>query len=80
MVKIPRIRVYDGIDNINIDSVVRKEILEAMFESNFNTAKLIMKKKGGYAQAAPSGTIFNGDPMYIQAQSNQNFITKIFTW
>ncbi len=74
--QIPRIRIYDGIDNINIDSVVKKEILEAMFESNFNTAKLIMKKKGGYAQAAPSGTIFNGDPMYIQAQSNQTLLQR----
>jgi len=62
------------IDNVNFDSPVIKEIMEYLFDSNFQAAKKIVSKKTGYAQAAPSGTFFNTTPQYINTMSEQSLL------
>ena len=62
------------IDNINFDSSVRKEIMEYLFDSNFQTAKKVISKKTGYAQAAPSGTFFNSTQQYVNTMSEQTLL------
>ena len=65
------------IDNIDINSPVIKEVMEYLFDSNFQTAKKIINKKGGYAQAAPSGTFFNTTPEYITTMSEQSLLKAL---
>ena len=62
------------IDNVDFDSPVIKEVMEYLFDSNFQTAKKIINKKTGYAQAAPSGTFFNTTPQYINTMSEQSLL------
>ena len=59
------------IDNVDINSVVNKEVMEYLFNENFEVAKKIISKKGGYAQAAPSGTFLNTTKEYISTMSEQ---------
>lgn len=65
------------IDNVTFDSPVIKEIMEYLFDSNFQTAKKIIKKQTGYAQAAPSGTFFNTTPQYINTMSEQTLMKAL---
>jgi len=62
------------IDNVDFDSPVIKEVMEYLFDSNFQTARKIVSKKTGYAQAAPSGTFFNTTPQYINTMSEQTLL------
>jgi len=68
------IRVYPQpdarIDNTNFESIVNKEIMEYVFEQNFEVARKIVQKKGGYANAAPSGSFFNTDRYYVETMAN----------
>jgi len=70
-----RIGVYaqpdPRIDNVDINSPVFKEVMEYLFNENFEVAKKIISKKGGYAQAAPSGTFLNTTKEYISTMSEQ---------
>tara|TARA_R100000781_G_scaffold115019_1_gene88520 strand:+ start:360 stop:6386 length:6027 start_codon:yes stop_codon:yes gene_type:complete len=65
------------IDNIDIDSEVNKEVMEYLFDSNFQTARKIVDKKGGYAQAAPSGSFFNTDAHYLTTMSEQSLVKAL---
>ena len=65
------------IDNVDINSPVIKEVMEYLFDANFQTAKKIIDKKGGYAQAAPSGSFFNTDKHYIQTMSEQSLVKAL---
>ena len=51
--------------------------MEYLFDTNFQTAKKIISKKGGYAQAAPSGTFFNTTPEYITTMSEQSLMKAL---
>ena len=65
------------IDNVDINSPVIKEVMEYLFDSNFQTAKKIINKKGGYAQAAPSGTFFNTTSEYVSTMSEQSLLKRL---
>jgi hypothetical protein len=51
--------------------------MEYLFDSNFQTAKKIINKKGGYAQAAPSGTFFNTTSEYVSTMSEQSLLKRL---
>lgn len=65
------------IDNVDINSPVIQEVMEYLFDSNFQTAKKIINKKGGYAQAAPSGTFFNTTSEYVSTMSEQSLLKRL---
>ena len=65
------------IDNVDIDSPVIQNVMEYLFDSNFQTAKKIVNKKGGYAQAAPSGSFFNTDSYYQSTMSEQSIMKAL---
>ena len=75
------VRVYaqadPRLDNVDINSPVIKRVMEYLFDANFQTAKKIIDKKGGYAQAAPSGSFFNTDKHYIQTMSEQSLVKAL---
>tara|TARA_B100001939_G_scaffold69670_1_gene58108 strand:- start:4644 stop:10661 length:6018 start_codon:yes stop_codon:yes gene_type:complete len=75
------VRVYaqadPRIDNVDINTPVVKNVMEYLFNANFQTAKKIIDKKGGYAQAAPSGSFFNTDKHYIQTMSEQSLVKAL---
>jgi len=78
VIEVPIYRQPDArIDNINIDSPVIQEVMEFLFDSNFQTAKKIINKKGGYAQAAPSGSFFNTDKYYVQTMAEQSLTNAL---
>ena len=65
------------VDNIDINSIVKQEVMEYLFNENFAVAKKIVSKKGGYAQAAPSGTFFNNTQEYISTMSEQTLARRL---
>jgi hypothetical protein len=73
-----KLKVYNKSvgDVIDMDTQVHREILEYMFDSNFRTARAIISKKGGYAQAAPSGSFFNADNYYKQAMAESTLMKR----
>ena len=75
------VRVYaqadPRLDNVDINSPVIKRVMEYLFDANFQTAKKIIDKKGGDAQAAPSGSFFNTDKHYIQTMSEQSLVKAL---
>ena len=65
------------VDNIDINSIVKQEVMEYLFNENFAVAKMITNKKGGYAQAAPSGTFLNTTQEYVSTMSQQSLVKAL---
>ena len=53
------------------DLVTRKAVMEALFDTNFNVAKVIKRKKRGIANVAPDGSWLPLTESYLQAMSRK---------
>ena len=53
------------------DIVVRKQIMEALFDTNFDVAKVIKRTKRGVANVAPDGSWLPLQEDYLQAMSRK---------
>lgn len=58
-----------GAANINIDAVLNKTTMEAMYKSNFDALSLKVEDVKGAAQGMPSGSLFSTDEAYLVSQS-----------
>ena len=53
------------------DLVTRQAVMEALFDTNFDVAKVIKKKKRGIANVAPDGSWLPLSESYLQAMSRK---------
>ena len=66
---------------VDIDDVVPQKILNALYDTNFNVAKAIRRKKKGIGNAAPNGSWLPMDENYLAAMASkamQNFLQPEF--
>ena len=60
-----RKEVGKGAADINIDSVINKPALEALFKSNFDALGLKVEEVKGAAKGLPGGSLFSTDETYL---------------
>jgi hypothetical protein len=64
LIKTYRAVAGKGAKDINIDSVINKPALEALFDSNFEALRITKKDVKGAAQGMPGGGLFSADETY----------------
>ena len=53
------------------NNVARKEVLESMYDTNFDVARAVLRKKRGVGNAAPSGTWMPHTDSYMTAMASR---------